>query len=159
VARGPLDPERRARSRRGDAVVEPPGYAITQFASSVGFVVGFGLVPDGLLLVAASLILSVIDFRRFNAANPGLLPDTAEGFRTGPGRALYRYSAAGTSILVGLSIIAVALVQRDDLRADALGPGLVGGVVTLALNWRMKRAVEAARREQGIAQRRERGDD
>lgn len=125
-------------------VVEPVGYAVTQFLSSIGFVIGIGLVPDGLLLFAAAMILSVIDLRRFRAANPGLVPETAEDFKQPIGRVLYRYSAVATALLVALAILGLVLVAREDDRAAAIGPGLVGGVLTLAMNWRLKLALGRA---------------
>lgn len=133
-----------APQRPAAGVVEPVGYAVTQFVAAIAVVIGIGLAPDGLLLLAAAILLSVIDLRRFREANPGLLPDTPEEFKAPIGRVLYRYSALGTVALLVLAVLAIVLVAQENDRAAAIGPGLVGGVLTLGLNWRLKLALAKA---------------
>lgn len=125
-------------------VVEPVGYAVTTFVGSVASVIGIGLAPDGLLLFAAAMILSVIDWRRMRAANPGLFPERPEDFEGPISKAMIRYSALGTLVLVVLSVAAYLLVAREDDWAAAIGPALIAGVFTLFFNWRLKIALQRA---------------
>jgi hypothetical protein len=141
--------------RRGPGIVEPIGYAVTQFVASIAIVAGIGLAPDGLLLFAAALILSVIDLRRFRAANPGVIPETPEGFETPSGKVLMRLSMIATGAIVVLSALSLYLVHREHERVASIGPALVAGVITLFLNWRLKVRLETERtRELAAAARR-----
>ncbi len=127
------------RGRSGRTLVEPTGYAVTSFLSSAGLTGGIGLAPDGLLLFAAAVLLSVIEWRRLREANPWLRLETPEDFRTHEGKIFLRYSAWGTGIGLGLAAAAFALVQMEGREAAASGPALISGVATLVLNYLLKR--------------------
>lgn len=126
-------------------LIEPTGYAVTSFISSVGLTAGIGLAPDGLLLFVAAVILSVIEWRRLVAMNPWLSLESPEDFRTHEGRILMKYSAWGTGVLIALSISALVLVRAQDNDAAAIGPALIAGVVTLVLNYLIKREIARPR--------------
>ncbi|MDQ8044493.1 MAG: hypothetical protein REI11_07805 [Patulibacter sp.] len=146
--------------QRGPGIVEPVGYAVSQFVTSIALVAGIGLAPNGLLLAAAAIIGSVLDLRRFTAANPGVIPETPEEFEGPRGQVLRRFSLQAVAVMIALSALGLWSVHHDQAQAAALGPALVAGVVTLWLNWRVKTAltkidlaelIEAKARDEAIA--------
>lgn len=130
-----------AQGPQGRRLVEPPGYVVGSFVSAAAIVAGIGLAPNGLLLFAAACILSVIEWRRFRAANPWLTLETPDDFRSPEGQLFLRWSSIGTGINVALAIGALVLVQLDGRDAGVLGPALVAGVVTIAINYLLKLGV------------------
>src|SRR4051794_9189543 len=56
-------------------LIEPAGYAVVTFASTAMIVAGIGLAWTGLLLAAAGLLLSVIEFKELQRLNPWLTPE------------------------------------------------------------------------------------
>lgn len=131
----------------GRTIVEPVGYAVTQFVASIAIVAGLGMAPVGLYLVGAAAILSWIDYRRLTEANPGLFPKVPRPEDLPMIKAVVRIGLIELGAMIALAIAAYSLVQTDGDRIQAIGPALVAGVLTLALNFWLKRTI--ARLEPG----------
>lgn len=143
----------------GRVIVEPVGYVVTQFVGSIAIVAGLGMAPVGLYLVGAALILGLIDYRRLSDANPELFPKVPRPEDAPMLKAMARIGLIELGVMIALSAGAYALVQEDGQRAQALGPALVAGVVTLALNYILKRKVAGLQERPQPAPERDEDED
>jgi len=121
--------------------IEPPGYAVVSFASTM-IVAGVGLAWVGLLLAAAGVVLSIIEFKELRRLNPWLLP---EGAGSGESPILapqpMRIARVSTAATVVGAIVAVAAVQITANELAAIPPAVIAGLSMLVFNAQMRRAL------------------
>lgn len=123
-------------------LVEPRGYAIVSFLSTAMIVAGVGLAWTGLLLAAAGVVLSIIEFKELRRLNPWLMP---EGAGAGESPLLteqpMRIARASTIAVVVGCIAAAGAVQVTGDELSALPPALIAGASTLVFNAQLRRAL------------------
>lgn len=126
-------------------VVVPRGSWLSGAASTAMIVAGVGLAVDGLLLAAAGVLLALLDWDRFKAANPWAFPDPKqdpEAAAAALGGEVARVSLAGTAAIVGSCLVAVAAVQMGDDRLLAVPPAVLAAVMNAAFTRRLIAALE-----------------
>lgn len=133
----------------GRQLVEPAGYGVVSFVSTAMIVAGIGLAWTGLLLAAAGLVLSVIEFKELQRLNDWLTPtnlaDSPLMERT-PRRIGW---VSLTTTLVA-SAFALAAVQRSGEAIMVIGPAAIAGVTALVFNAQMRRALETGEPKERI---------
>lgn len=123
-------------------LVEPAGYGMVTFASTAMIVAGIGLAWTGLLLAAAGLVLSVIEFKELQRLNPWLTPDDLADsplMEAGPRR--IGWVSLVTTLVA--AAFAFAAVQQSGEAIMAVPPAAIAGVTALVFNRQMRRALEA----------------
>lgn len=133
---------RRASPAPGPRFVEPRGYAIVSFLSTAMIVAGIGLAWEGLLLAAAGVVLSVIEFKELRRLNPWLLPDGA-GAGESPLLAdqPMRIARVSTIVTIIAAFVALAAVQVTGDKLAAVPPAVMAGLATLVFNAQLRRAL------------------
>lgn len=132
----------------GRTLIEPKGYAAVTFVSTVMFVAGIGLSWTGLLLAAAGLILSVIEFKELQRLNPWLLPDNPEDsplMAPGPRRVIW---VSGATTVLG-ALAAVVAYKATDEPLSVIGPAAIAGITTIVLNIQFRQALAAGHQPGG----------
>lgn len=123
-------------------LVEPAGYGVVTFASTAMIVAGIGLAWTGLLLAAAGLILSIIEFKELQRLNPWLTPENlADSPLTGKTPRRIGWVSLVTTLVA--SAFAYAAVERSGEAIMVVGPAAIAGVTALVFNAQMRRALEA----------------
>ncbi len=129
-------------TQQSSKLVEPRGYAAVSFLSTAMIVAGVGLAWTGLLLAAAGVVLSVIEFKELRRLNPWLMPEGA-GAGESPLLAEQPMRIARTStisVIVGCFVAAGAVQVTGDA-LSALPPALIAGFFTLVFNAQLRRAL------------------
>lgn len=138
MTESPIEPPRRSTP----PFVEPRGYAVVSFVSTAMIVGGVGLAWVGLLLAAAGVVLSVIEFKELRRLNPWLLP---EGAGAGEAPLLadqpMRIARVSTVVTVIAAAVAVGAVQVTGDQLAAAPPAVLAGLTTLLFNAQMRRAL------------------
>lgn len=134
--------ERRASPPPGPHFVEPRGYAIVSFLSTAMIVAGVGLAWEGLLLAAAGVVLSVIEFKELRRLNPWLLPDGAGAGESPLLEAQpMRIARVSTVVTIIAAFIALAAVQVTGDKVAAVPPAVLAGFTSLVFNAQLRRAL------------------
>lgn len=122
--------------------VEPRGYAFVSFASTAMIVAGVGLAWEGLLLAAAGVVLSLIEFKELQRLNPWLLPEGA-GAGEAPllAKQPMRIARVSTVVTIIAAFIALAAVQVTGDQLAAIPPAVIAGVTSLLFNAQLRRAL------------------
>lgn len=141
------EPDDHAPLRRAHPpFVEPRGYALVSFATSAMIVAGVGLAWAGMLLAAAGVVLSYIEFKELQRLNPWLLP---EGAGAGESPLLepqpMRIARVSFAVTIISAAAALAAVQVTGDQLAAIPPAVIAGFATLGFNAQMRRALSAAR--------------
>lgn len=121
---------------------EPRGYAAVSFLSTAMIVAGVGLAWIGLLLAAAGVLLSVIEFKELRRLNPWLMP---EGAGAGESPLLQpapmRIARVSTATTIFGALIAFAAVTTTGEQLAAVPPALIAGISSLAFNAQLRRTL------------------
>jgi hypothetical protein len=129
-------------TQQAPRLVEPRGYGLVSFASTAMIVAGVGLAWVGLLLAAAGVVLSVIEFKELRRLNPWLMP---EGAGSGESPLLaeqpMRIARASTVATIAGCLAAVGAVQVTGDELAALPPAVLAGLSTLVFNAQLRRAL------------------
>ncbi|MBJ7473410.1 MAG: hypothetical protein JHD16_19030 [Solirubrobacteraceae bacterium] len=126
----------------GRELVEPPGYAVVTFVSTAMIVAGIGLAWTGLLLAAAGIVLSVIEFKELRRHNAWLLPPNAEDsplLAKEPRR--IGWVSLGTTLAGAAAALGAYAVSGNPLAV--LPPAVLAGTTSVVLNGQLRRALLA----------------
>ncbi|MEH3054608.1 MAG: hypothetical protein PGN13_11490 [Patulibacter minatonensis] len=122
--------------------VEPKGYALVSFLSTAMIVGGVGLTWTGLLLSAAGVVLSLIEFKELRRLNPWLLP---EGAGAGESPLLadqpMRIARVSTVATIVGAAFALAAVQMTGDELATIPPAIISGLTILVFNAQLRRAL------------------
>lgn len=130
-------------TQQSPRLVEPRGYGLISFLSTAMIVAGVGLAWTGLLLAAAGVVLSIIEFKELRRLNPWLMP---EGAGAGEAPLLaeqpLRIARASTIAVIAGCIAAAGAVQVTGDELAALPPAVIAGLSTLLFNAQLRRALQ-----------------
>lgn len=131
----------------GRKLDEPKGYALVTFLSTAMLVAGVGLAWTGLLLAAAGIVLSIIEFKELQRLNPWLLPDDpADSPLSDPAPRRVMWASVATTVVA--MAFAIAVERATDEPLTVLGPAVIGGLTGLFFNAQFRTAVQAGGGEQ-----------
>lgn len=126
----------------GRQLVEPAGYGVVTFVSTAMIVAGIGLAWPGLLLAAAGLVLSVIEFKELQRLNDWLTPQNlAESPLMAGAPRRIGWMSLFTTLLGAAAALGAAQTTGEPI--TVVGPAAIAGVTALVFNAQMRRALEA----------------
>ncbi len=138
----PAEPQGSAPATGGRQLIEPRGYAVVSFVGTAMIVAGVGLAWPGLLLAAAGVVLSIIEFKELQRLNPWLVPDNPEDsplLQEVPRR--IGWASLFTTALGAAAALAAAQTTGEPLLV--IGPAAIAGATMLVFNAQLRRALAA----------------